>query len=188
MSKTVQMVLVLAVIGLACGGSLGAMHLWTRVRIEANIKAEFEDKVGNLFPEASIEERQLPDETKLYTAKGADGQVVGYAFVAEGMGYQDVITLVVGVTPDLTKMVGLEVMSTKETPGLGKRIEEPEFRGQFADDPKRDISGPLKLVKGEASAADEVSAVTGATVSSTAVVDILNKRIAEIRELVAGAP
>ncbi len=181
MPKTVHMVAVLAAIGLVCGGSLGAMDLWTRARIEANVKAEFEEKVSGLFPGATVETTELADGTKLYTAT-TDGAVAGYAFVAEGMGYQDVIMLVVGVDADVSRMVGLQVMSSKETPGLGKRIEEAEFRGQFAD---LDVSGEVVLVKGERTAANEVSAVSGATVSSTAVVDILNERIAEVRRLLA---
>jgi len=179
-TTTLQMVLVLGVIGLFAGASLGAMHLWTRTRIAENEKAELEGKVKDLFPDCDISSRQLTKETVLYEATTADGQKAGYAFVAKGMGYQGDIRLIVGVKPDLTKMVGLAVMPTSETPGLGKRIEDSGFRGQFVG---LDVSGEVHLVKGEQEAANEVSAITGATVSSTAVVNILNREIAEMRRL-----
>jgi electron transport complex protein RnfD len=181
-AAAVQMVLVLGLIGLVSGASLAAMHLWTRARIAANVKAELESKVATLFPGALIEERKLSDESTLYEAKDEQGKLAGYAFLAVGMGYQGEIKLVVGVTPDLKEMVGLAVMPTSETPGLGQRIEGAEFRQQFAG---LEVSGEVELVKGGRSAKSQISAITGATVSSTAVVDTLNKRMAEIRKLLS---
>jgi len=179
-ATTVRMVLVLGVIGLLAGASLGAMHLWTRARIQRNREAELKSKVCELFAECTINSRQLSDGSTLFEAVDPRGRTAGYAFLASGMGYQGEITLVVGVKPDLKQMVGLAVMPTSETPGLGKRIEEEPFRRQFAG---LDITGSVELVKGPASAANQVSAITGATVSSTAVVNILNRRLAEIRQL-----
>ena len=181
-TTTLHMVLVLSVIGLLAGVSLGAMHLWTRDQVQRNVKAELEGKIRELFAEGQITSRKLTDEITLFEATDAEGATVGYAFLAPGMGYQGKITLVVGVKPDFKEMVGLAVMPTSETPGLGQRVESEEFRRQFTG---LDVSGPLELTKGRASAANQISAVTGATVSSTAVVNILNRRLAEVRELLA---
>jgi len=181
-TSTVHMVLVLGVIGVFAGASLAGMHLWTRARIAENERAELEDKVGELFAGSGVASRQLADGSILYEAKDPQGGLVGYAFLATGMGYQGDITLVVGVEPNLRRMVGLGVMPTSETPGLGKRIEDAEFRGQFAG---LDVSGTVGLVRGKRRAKNEISAISGATVSSTAVVDILNERMAEIRQLLS---
>jgi len=182
-TTTLQMLLVLGIIGLFAGASLGAMHLWTRTRIAENEKAELEGKVKDLFPDCEISRRQLTKEIVLYEATTADGQRAGYAFEAKGMGYQGDIRLIVGVKPDLKEMVGLAVMPTSETPGLGKRIEESEFREQFVG---LDVSGPVQLVKGSRGAGNEISAITGATISSKAVIRILNKQMAEMRQLLPG--
>jgi electron transport complex protein RnfG len=176
------MVLVLGVIGLVSGASLAAMHLATRDRIARNVAAELESKVVTLFPGARVETRKLPDESALYEATDEKGKLAGYAFLAVGMGYQGEVKLVVAVTPDLKEMVGLAVMPTSETPGLGQRVEGAEFREQFTG---LDVSAQVQLVKGGRSGKNQVSAITGATVSSTAVVETLNKRMAEIRKLLA---
>lgn len=181
-ATTVHMVLVLGVIGLLSGASLGAMHLWTRARIAENEKAELESKVQYLFPDCDISSRELTKQIVLYEAIRTDGQRAGYAFEARGIGYQGDIRLIVGVKPDLKEMVGLSVMPTNETPGLGKRIEEGEFREQFVG---LDVSAKVDLVKGERQAKNEISAISGATVSSRAVVRILNKQMAEMRQLLS---
>ncbi len=181
-ATTVHMVLVLGVIGLFSGASLGAMHLWTHARIAENEKAELESKVQYLFPDCDISSRELTKQIVLYEAIRTDGQRAGYAFEARGMGYQGDIRLIVGVKPDLKEMVGLSVMPTNETPGLGKRIEEEKFRRRFVE---LDVSGTVELVKGERQAKNQISAITGATVSSRAVVNILNKQMAEMRQLLS---
>ncbi len=70
--------------------------------------------------------------------------------------------------------------TNSETPGLGAKAGEPEFAGQFPG------KGKITLVKGDAVAEDEVSAITAATITSTAVVDGANQAIEITSELMGG--
>ena len=118
-----------------------------------------------------------------------EGNELGYALPYEGNGFQGKIRLMVGVTNDLGKVVGLRVLEQVETPGLGTKIvtdpsdkANPEwFPGQF----NGVITSPLiTVVKNAKPSKDsEIMAITGATISSKAVVDIINSGIKELRSL-----
>ncbi|MBM4142950.1 MAG: FMN-binding protein [Lentisphaerae bacterium] len=81
------------------------------------------------------------------------------------------IRATVGLGPDGATLTGVAFLEHNETPGLGARVTESWFEGQFAG--KR---GPFRLVpEGTRSAAvDEIDAVTGASITSRAVRDMLN--------------
>jgi len=185
MKKTVQMIAVLVVIGLLAGTSLAGMFLWTRARISENERQELQTRFKRLFPGSTVTELDVPGDFRIFEAKDEGGELKGYAFLADGQGYQGQITLVCAVSPDLQKMVGLEVMPTRETPGLGQKIEGDTFKDQFKG---LDVTATVLLTKGKPTGDDQVEAITGATISSTAVVEILNKGTAKARELLKQLP
>ena len=71
-------------------------------------------------------------------------------------------------------MVGMEILQSRETPGLGDKIyKDADFVANFSA-----LSADPQIVtvkKGTRSAANEVDAITGATISSKAVVQIINR-------------
>ncbi len=79
---------------------------------------------------------------------------------------------VVGVTNKGT-VRAINILSHSETPGLGAKSTEPEFYGQFENRAKL----PLKVVKGTAEAEDEISAISGATITSNAVTSGVNAAV-----------
>ena len=83
-------------------------------------------------------------------------------------GYSKGLVLIVGLQKDGT-VLGYEVAESSETPGLGTQVAEEDFKGQFPGK-----SGEVTLVKGKATAASEIVAVSGATFSSRAVVEGVN--------------
>lgn len=116
-------------------------------------------------------------ERSIYAAHAADGRFLGYAIPAEGAGYQDTIRLIYGFDPQRRRIVGMRVLESRETPGLGDRIYKDEgFVAAFRD---LAIEPVVELVKGGASAPNQVDGLTGATISSAAVVRILNTANAE---------
>ncbi len=117
---------------------------------------------------------ELPEEEAVYGGYGADGQLIGYAVPAAGPGFQDTISLLYGLLPDERKVTGMEILESRETPGLGDKIyKDAAFVGSFrslAIDPE------IRAVKkGTSSAPNELDAITGATISSKAVVRIINQ-------------
>ncbi|MCX5669182.1 MAG: FMN-binding protein, partial [Candidatus Omnitrophica bacterium] len=64
----------------------------------------------------------------------------------------------------------IKIISLNETPGLGMRVTEDKFTGQFNQQNSLDLSG--------------VEAITGATISSSAVMNSVMKKAQEIKELI----
>ena len=102
------------------------------------------------------------------------GRLVGYAIPSAGPGFQDTIRLLYGYLPHQRKVVGMEILESRETPGLGDKIyKDAAFVANFAD---LSIDPEIVTVKqGRRSAPNEVDAITGATISSKAVVRIIQQ-------------
>ena len=101
-------------------------------------------------------------------AKDEAGNVIGYALNVTGKGFGGDVTMALGLTAD-GKISGISFTELNETAGLGMRADEPAFKDQFID-----RSGQLTLVKGDASGEQEISAITGASVTSGAVISAVN--------------
>ena len=72
------------------------------------------------------------------------------------------------------------VLGQKETPGLGDYITGEEFRNQYTGKPA-DVDKPLVVVKADADDSNEIQALTGATISSDSVTDIVNRALANYK-------
>jgi len=87
--------------------------------------------------------------------------------------------MLVVISSDLKSLVGIEVVESLETPGLGAKIQEAPFRDQFKS---LDVTSSIKCLKEAVSEKNQIMAITGATVSSKAVVNILNTRIKKLKK------
>jgi len=106
---------------------------------------------------------------KFYTGK-MDEKQVGTAFqVKTPDGYGGDIAILMGVGPE-GKVSGIEIISHKETPGLGNRIQKEGWRNQFKGRSIED--GPRFAVKKDGGEIDQFS---GATISPRAVVNAVKK-------------
>jgi electron transport complex protein RnfG len=106
---------------------------------------------------------------------------VGWSFSAAGPGFSpDKIELVIAVDAPFEKIAGFDVLSSSETPGFGDQIKYDYFRNQFEGAP----ADALKLVRvGEPATIDsQIVAISGATVSSEAVVEIISNAVTQIKE------
>jgi len=119
-------------------------------------------------------EKTEKDEESIFGGYDANGNLVGYAIPGSGPGFQDIIRLLYGYLPEQRKVVGMEILESRETPGLGDKIyKDAEFVANFDDlsiDPQI-----IAVKKGNKAAANEIDAITGATISSKAVVRIINQ-------------
>jgi electron transport complex protein RnfG len=120
------------------------------------------------------------EEIAIYKAVADGDKVVGWSFNVGGSGFQDRIELVVAVDADFGSLAGYDVLASNETPGFGDQIKGDYYRNQFRGAP----AGELKLVStGSADKIDsEIVAITGATISSEAVVEIINDSVGQIKE------
>jgi len=147
--------------------------------------------VGALLPEAKdfvpldkeIEVESIQgkkEKVEVYRAMSEAGECVGWAFNAAGSGFADKIELVVAVDKDFEKLAGFDVLSSNETPGFGDQIKYDYYRDQFKGAPAEE----LKLIpSGDPKKIDaEIVAISGATVSSEAVVEIINNFLTQIKE------
>jgi electron transport complex protein RnfG len=119
-------------------------------------------------------------KSRIYKASSADGECIGWEFNAEGAGFADKIEMIIAVDKNFEKIVGIDFASINETPGFGDQAKQPYYRNQFIQAP----AGELKLVKtGNAEKIDsEIVAITGATVTSNAVVNAVNKYVKPVKE------
>lgn len=177
-----RLILTLAAAGLLSGLAIAGIYQVTLPRITANKAEAMRRAVFQVLPGAERLQRLVwtgtglvpaeKGEPSLYSAYKADGTFVGYAVPAEGAGFQDNIKLIYGYLPREHRIVGMRVLESRETPGLGDRIiKDKNFVDQFRD---LSIQPTIVLVKGKGTKENEVDAITGATISSTAVVKILN--------------
>lgn len=124
----------------------------------------------------------LPEEYEsiqaIYRGVDASGETVGYAISLTAKGYKPNISLTLGVYPDGT-VSALNVGSNEESPGLGANAEKPEFYEQFSG-----MTGDIAVVKG-AAGENEISAISGATITSKGIANAVNLALECFGECVA---
>lgn len=159
-------------------------------KIQENQATELDNLTKDLLPDAKqFAEVDAKFEVKLaggnkepvrvYKAMSA-GKCVGWSFNASGQGFADKIEMVVAVDKNFEKIAGFNVLVSNETPGFGDRIKSSYYRDQFAGAPAE----KLALIKtGDNKKIDsEIVAITGATVSSKAVIEIINTFLFQIKD------
>ncbi len=182
----VRLTLTLAIAGIIAGAALASVYEITRPIIEANNQRALRRAVLAVVPGSeqvqplayrdgqliAVERAADTTDPVVYGAYSDSGRFVGYAVDAEGPGFQDTIHLLFGYDPDTRTITGMHVLESRETPGLGDRIyKDPQFVAQFE---VLAVEPDVVLVKGGATADNEVDVITGATISSKAVVNIIN--------------
>ncbi len=124
--------------------------------------------------------RGKPENIDIYKAVSEANECVGWSFEAVGSGFADKIKLVIALDKNLEKIAGFDVLASNETPGFGDRIKTDYYRDQYKGAP----AGELKLVTvGEPGKIDsEIVAISGATISSEAVVEIVSNYVTQVKE------
>ena len=174
--------------------ALALLNHVTTPTIEFNQDIELKQKILNVFnilPEdtsASNIDKTFKDNVeeedykgnKLYILK-QDGEEKAYAVPINGPGLCGSISGYVGITKDMKKLVGIEFIKQDETPGLGGRITEDEYKNQYRD---LDISKPVdgKIVINKPANGGNIDAISGATQTSTFVVNMINEDVNEFIE------
>lgn len=195
------MLLAMVTIGVISALLIVSVYQWTlprvqRLKAEALEKAIFKvlpgtehSKTYGLNADGSLyvpQQGDTPDKV-VYAGYDQNGALMGYAVEAAGMGYADIIRILYGYDPEQEFIIGFHVLESKETPGLGDKIEkEPRFLENFraldvslSGDGK--IKNPVVTVKqGEKENPWEMDGITGATISSRAIGEIIGSSTAEM--------
>ena len=154
----------------------GANEL-TKGTIAAQAKIDQDNARIEVFPGAiSFEDlstefitAQTPEIHSLFKVLDGDGKMSGLVAVSAARGYSGDVEIMAGISLD-GKLTGIKVISDNETPGLGKKVRDKPFTNRFINKKP----GLLFSLKKEDSNANLVDSVTGATISSTAMVNAAN--------------
>ncbi len=153
----------LTVVVLVSVSLLMALNSVTAPIIEARREAEIQMMLENIFPQMT----DFVYQDDLYYIMEND-QEAGYAFIAAGSGYGGEMSIIVGLDTDM-RIKDISIISHQETPGLGSKIQEEAFTDQFKG---LDIT-QIDLTRDQG----QIDAITGATVSSEAVVQAIKEEM-----------
>jgi electron transport complex protein RnfG len=202
MTSSIKMLQAMVGIGIFCALAIAGTFSGTLPVIEQNRAEALQQAVFKVIPgTVSMQAFQLTSQNTfvkeasesegassekgavIYAGYDKQGQLTGLAIEAQGQGYADVITILYGYSPEKQAVVGMYVLASKETPGLGDKIEkDPNFLANFEAldvSLKEDLSGlknrviPVKF--GQKENPWEVDGITGATISSRAIGNILGE-------------
>jgi electron transport complex protein RnfG len=170
-------------VGMMCGLLIALVYEGTLPIIEKNRAEALERAVFAVIPGAARRETIELDGGEVHAAFDADGKLTGVAIEASSMGYADVLTLLYGYDPNAEAIIGIQVLISKETPGLGDKIEKDEaFLRNFEaldaslNDEGTGLRNRIVTVKsGTKSEPWEIDGITGATITSKAVGEALAK-------------
>ncbi len=160
----------------------------TRGRVEANKQIAFENAVLQVFPDIkantntdvhAVFTEQFEPINKGYIYR-KDGQIAGYAVPVDGQGFWAPIKGIVGVAPDKKTITGIAFYEQSETPGLGARIVEPDFRDAFIG---KKLAEGERLIRirpdGTTLNNSEVHAITGATQTCVRLEKLINEGLVQ---------
>ena len=102
---------------------------------------------------------------EIFEAKDASGNTVGYTLKVLPSGYGGKIELMVGIDSANNQVSGINVVSNSETAGLGAKSTDPAFSDQYKGKPLEELS----VLKNGTPGDTEIKAISGATITSTAV-------------------
>ncbi|MBK9096726.1 MAG: FMN-binding protein [bacterium] len=181
MKQIVHIIATLTIIGIIAGGSLSLVNNWAAPKIAINQKAETERAIFLVHLDGKRYEAIKNAGFEAYKVFDESDSSLGYSLVYSGNGFQGKIKLMIGLSVDISKITSIEILEQSETPGLGTKILEAPYKDQFNE---LIPGGAIKLVKGiEPSNPNEVQSITGATISSRAVVTIVNEGVSKLRTL-----
>lgn len=132
---------------------------------------EVKDMIQN-----NLQERQI--DTYTYYEYKENGEVLGYAFPIHGKALWGTVEGYGAVDREVATLLGVDFVKHSETPGLGGRISEDWYKDQFRG---IDISADAPYIAYRPAAGGNVDAITGATLTSNSIRDMVNDSIDEFK-------
>ena len=138
----------------------------TEPRIIQQRQLEEKRAIEEVLPQVPQAIEKIQDQDLVfYKAKDTEGNLIAYVFIAQAYGYCSDIRTVVSLNPE-GNIIAIKILEHRETPGIGSGISEDDFLNQFKG---KDIN-------------EKFDSITGATISSTAVIDSIKAKALEVLE------
>ena len=173
MAKILRLGAVLFIITAVTGLILGGVYTMTLEPIRSAKEKEKMAALAETLPEASdFEGMDSPLDHSIIKEvnKGsANGETVGYNITVTPKGYGGLIEMVVGID-DEGKLSDLKILSPPATPGLGAKAADPAFSDQFE---QKNVDRVV-ITKTTPAEENEIQAISGATITSSAVANGVN--------------
>ncbi len=169
MKYILKLALILLLITVVVAGLLGFVNDLTKDRIAENTAKKANQAMQAVLPAPSYEKLELTADgiSEVYKAEG------GYVVRLGANGFGGAIDMMVGIDPNGT-VTGIAVISHSETASLGAECTREDWRAQFAG-----TAGGLKVTKDGGT----IDALTGATVTSRAVTEAVNRAVEFVKEV-----
>lgn len=199
-SSSSKMLIAMVGIGIVCALLIVFTFEQTLPVIERNKKEALQKAIFKVVPNTTqtktfqlVEGNKLEpltegetDNELVYAGYNDKNEFQGLAIEGRGQGYADIIGVLYGYHPQNQEVVGFYVLETKETPGLGDKIEKDEnflanFKKldvQISDDGKALKNEVVTVKNGDKTNAWQIDGITGATISSRAIGNIINSSAA----------
>jgi Na+-translocating ferredoxin:NAD+ oxidoreductase subunit G len=132
-----------------------------------------DDSMKALVKDASFF-KPVKDKAEWFTAEDTNG-VIAYILPAHGHGYGGEIKIIAAVAPD-EKIIDYKILSHNETPGLGDQTDLPKFKKQFYGKQAENLEVVRIHEDGK------IDAITGATITSTAVTKAIKASLLELHD------
>ncbi len=174
---------ILFIICVIVSAALAGTNLLTEKKIEEQAAAKAEESRKLVLPEAeSFEEMPATQTAGAYHKGMAGDKIVGYVFETSAKGYGGDVKVMTGISAE-GGFTGVIILSHGETPGLGANATKEEFRDQY----KQAVpDAGIQVVKYQTPAEGQIEAMTGATITSTAVTNAVNQAVDEFHQCVGG--
>lgn len=180
--EIIMPIVVLLVICIGVTAILAAVNNVTAEPIAQQAAQKAEQARAVVLPDAEEYEKldfEADGVSECY--KGVKGgETVGYTFTASANGYGGAIEVMVGIDSS-GEISGVSILSQSETPGLGANAVKTEFTDQY-----KQSAQEIKVIKNAEPGDGEIEALTGATITSTAVTNAVNSAVAAYEEMVKG--
>ena len=183
-------VMALCIITIIMGAALGTVYNVTKKPIEESEEKAKNEAYAEVFPGASsvsiiTEDKLNYDDVnatlhdlgyendtidELAFALDENSNILGFVvLITNSEGYGGDIQMAVGISTD-NKIKGVSFLTINETVGLGMEAKEEDFRNQFVDKDTDEFF----YTKNGAKYSNQIDAISGATITTSAVTDGVN--------------
>ncbi|MCR4923969.1 MAG: RnfABCDGE type electron transport complex subunit G [Lachnospiraceae bacterium] len=200
MKGSIKGVITLTIITLISGALLGYVYELTKEPIAIQREKAKQEAYKNVFEQASVfkplEDFDMASVDQLLAENGFEkesivesniacsesGNKLGYVMlISTNEGYGGEIVISLGITHDGT-INGIDILSIDETPGLGMQADEPEFKNQF----RGKSVAQFAYSKSGAKQDYEIDALSGATITTNAMVNAVNAGLCYFNSVLKG--